>query len=77
MGSNHRPYGDLGEDQYANVTTDERVENFKNTNDARYLGAGLYRGHSVYMPPVPLPEAERGALAAYIESILPKKGAAK
>lgn len=44
---------------------------------ADYLGAGLYRGHSVYMPPVPLPEAERGALAAYIESILPKKGAAK
>ena len=28
---------DLGEDQYANVTTDKRVENFKNTNDAHLV----------------------------------------
>ena len=37
---------DLGEDQYANVTTDKRVENFKNTNDthlvATYFQFGRY-----------------------------------
>ncbi len=35
-----------------------------------YLGAGLYRGHTMYMPAVPLPEDERAALASYIRSIL-------
>ncbi len=37
---------DLGRDQYANVTTDKRVENFKNTNDthlvATYFQFGRY-----------------------------------
>ncbi len=36
---------------------------------ADYLGAGLYRGHTMYMPPAPLPADERAALAAYIESL--------
>lgn len=44
---------------------------------ADYLGAGLFRGHTVYMPPVPLPEKERDALAAYLETIVNKKGDAK
>ena len=44
---------------------------------ADYLGAGLYRGHTVYMPPIPLPEKEREALAAYLETIVNKKGEAK
>lgn len=35
-----------------------------------YLGAGLFRGHTVYMPPLPLPQAEREAMAAYIEAML-------
>lgn len=43
---------------------------------ADYLGAGLHRGHTVYMPAVPLPEAEREAMAAYIETLV-KKGDAK
>ena len=43
---------------------------------ADYLGAGLFRGHTVYMPPVPLPEKERDAMAAYLETIV-KKGDAK
>lgn len=37
---------------------------------AEYLGAGLYRGHTMYMPPLPLPADERGALAAFIEASL-------
>lgn len=44
---------------------------------ADYLGAGLYRGHTVYMPPIPLPEKEREALAAYLETIVNKKEEAK
>lgn len=35
-----------------------------------YLGAGLYRGHTVYMPAMPLPDSERKALSAYIESVV-------
>lgn len=37
---------------------------------AEYLGAGLYRGHTMYMPPLPLPADERSALAAYIAASL-------
>lgn len=40
----------------------------KKTDIAEYLGAGLYRGHTMYMPPLPLPALERDALAAYIEA---------
>lgn len=35
-----------------------------------YLGAGLHRGHTAYMPPVPLPEDERAAMASYIKSLI-------
>lgn len=31
-----------------------------------YLGAGLYHGHTGYMPAMPLPEGDRAALAAFI-----------
>ena len=37
---------------------------------ADYLGAGLYRGHTMYMPPLPVPEDERQAMAAYIETLV-------
>ena len=37
---------------------------------ADYLGAGLYRGHTVYMPPVPIPEVEREAMAAFLATIM-------
>lgn len=35
-----------------------------------YLGAGLYRGHTMYMPAVPLPTEERHALAEYIKTMV-------
>lgn len=41
---------------------------------AEYLGAGLYRGHTMYMPPVPLPADERQALARYISTLDRKAG---
>lgn len=31
-----------------------------------YLAAGLYRGHTTYMPPLPLPQTDRDALAHFI-----------
>lgn len=31
-----------------------------------YLAAGLYRGHTAYMPAIPLPETDRRALATYL-----------
>ena len=44
--------------------------NVNETTVFDYLGAGLYRGHTIYMPAMPLPESERKALAAYISSVV-------
>ena len=35
-----------------------------------YLGAGLYHGHTAYMPPLPLPADERSALAEFLHKAL-------
>lgn len=35
-----------------------------------YLGAGLYHGHTAYMPPLPLPAEERAALAAFLAQVI-------
>ena len=43
---------------------------------ADFLGAGLYRGHTMYMPAVPLPENERDALAHYIKTLVDQYGGA-
>ncbi len=37
-----------------------------------YLAAGLYRGHTAYMPAIPLPPEERKALAVYLKSLADK-----
>lgn len=39
----------------------------------RYLGAGLFRGHTSYMPPAPLPEDERQALAKFLHRAITSK----
>lgn len=40
---------------------------------ADYMGAGLYNGHTAYMPAMPLPEAERRAIGAYLAGLAADK----